>query len=56
MCRLLASSCARPAGRSPRLIPSTKQIESRMLDLPDPFSPVIAVNWESKGPTVVRIE
>ena len=38
------------------LIPSTKQIESRMLDLPDPFSPVIAVNWESKGPTVVRIE
>jgi hypothetical protein len=26
------------------VIPSTKQIASRMLDFPDPFKPVIALN------------
>ena len=30
------------------VIPSTKQMESRMLDLPDPFRPVIALNCGSK--------
>jgi hypothetical protein len=29
-------------------MPSTKQIESRMLDLPDPFKPVIALKCGSK--------
>ena len=38
-----------PARTCERLvIPKTKHIESRMLDLPDPFRPVIALKWGSK--------
>jgi hypothetical protein len=29
-------------------IPSTKQMESKMLLFPVPFNPVIALNWGSK--------
>lgn len=36
-------------------IPSKKQIESSMLDLPLPFKPVIALNWGSNPAMVVRV-
>lgn len=36
-------------------IPSTKQIESKMLDLPVPFKPVMAVNSGSKSLISVRL-
>ena len=39
---------------SRREIPRTKQIESRMLDLPEPLRPVIALNIGSKPSTTVR--
>jgi hypothetical protein len=28
-------------------MPKTKQIESKMLDFPEPFKPVIALKWGS---------
>lgn len=34
-------------------IPSKKQIESSMFDLPLPFKPVMALNWGSNPETVV---
>lgn len=37
------------------VIPRTKQIESRIFDLPVPFNPVIAVNSLSNGPISVRL-
>ena len=56
---------ARPAPRCPRLgvkptwlrleMPSTKQMESRMLLLPDPLRPVMALNCGSKPETTVRV-
>jgi len=36
-------------------IPSTKQMLSRMFDLPDPFRPVIALNSGSNPDTTVRV-
>lgn len=36
------------------VMPSTKQMESRMLDLPLPLSPVMALNCWSSPKTVVR--
>ena len=36
-------------------IPSTKQIESKMFDLPEPFNPVIALNNGSNPGTTVRL-
>ncbi len=36
------------------VIPSTKQIESRMLDFPDPLRPVMALKDASKPETCVR--
>ena len=36
-------------------IPSKKQIESSMFDLPLPFNPVIALNCGSNPETVVRV-
>ena len=33
---------------------TTKQMESRMFDFPDPFRPVIALNFGSKRPITVR--
>eukprot|EP00967_Tisochrysis_lutea_P131188 scaffold227790_cov28-Tisochrysis_lutea.AAC.2 len=36
-------------------MPSTKQIESRTLDLPEPFSPVIALNCASNPEITVRV-
>jgi len=35
-------------------MPSTKQMESRMLDLPEPFRPVMALNWGSNPATTCR--
>lgn len=35
-------------------MPNTKHIESRMLDLPLPLRPVIALNCGSKAGTVTR--
>ena len=35
-------------------MPRTKQIESRILDLPEPFRPVMALNSESKPEMMVR--
>ena len=37
------------------MMPSTKQMPSRMLDFPDPFSPVMALNCGSKLDTTVRV-
>ena len=37
------------------VIPSTKQMESRMLDLPLPFRPVIALKKGSNAGTVTRV-
>ena len=36
-------------------MPSTKQMESKMFDLPDPLSPVIALNNGSNPGTTVRL-
>lgn len=36
-------------------IPNTKQMASRMLDLPDPFNPVMALNCESHPEITVRV-
>lgn len=36
-------------------MPSTKQMESRMLDLPEPLSPVMALKEGSKPETTVRV-
>ena len=37
------------------LMPRTKQIPSRMFDLPEPFRPVMALNCGSKLETTVRV-
>ena len=37
------------------VIPMTKQMESRMLDFPEPLNPVMALNTGSKLVTVVRV-
>ncbi|KAH3670796.1 hypothetical protein OGAPHI_001312 [Ogataea philodendri] len=34
-------------------IPRTKQIASKILDFPDPFKPVIALNWGSQDEITV---
>ena len=61
-------ACAAEAPRFPTLPPlrathawrprrrarTTKQMESRMFDFPDPFRPVIALNFGSKRPITVR--
>ena len=39
-----------------REMPMTKQMASRMLDLPEPFKPVIALNYGSKSGILVRTE
>jgi len=53
---LYTSSCSDLARTWVRLvIPSTKQIESRMFDFPEPFSPVIALNSGSNWSTTVRL-
>ena len=36
-------------------MPRTKQMASIMFDFPLPLRPVIALNWESKFETVVRV-
>ncbi|MDB9925088.1 hypothetical protein OAD67_02380 [bacterium] len=36
------------------VIPSTKQMESRILDFPEPFNPVMALKSGSKEGTTVR--
>jgi hypothetical protein len=36
-------------------MPRTKQMESRMLDLPDPLRPVMALKKGSKPDTTVRV-
>ena len=36
-------------------MPSTKQMESKMLDFPEPFRPVMALNCVSKPDTTVRL-
>ena len=36
------------------VIPSTKHIASKMLDFPEPLSPVMALNEESQSDIVVR--
>ena len=36
------------------VMPSTKQMESRMLDLPEPFRPVMALKRGSNAGTTVR--
>lgn len=53
---LYTSSCKLLARTWDRLeIPRTKQIASRMLDLPLPLSPVIALNSGSNPDTTVRL-
>ena len=42
------------AWRPRRRARTTKQMESRMFDFPDPFRPVIALNFGSKRPITVR--
>ena len=37
------------------VMPSTKQMESKMLDFPEPFRPVMALNCVSKPDTTVRL-
>lgn len=48
-CRLEALTCCK------FVIPKTKQIESKMLDLPDPFKPVMALKNGSKPETTVLV-
>ena len=61
--RMGADAASLDASRAPRaayrtcdrfVMPSTKHIESRMLDLPDPFRPVMALNRGSNAGTTVR--
>ena len=53
--RLGAFSSERPSRTCERLvIPSTKQMASRMLLLPEPFRPVMALNRGSNAGTTVR--
>lgn len=55
--RLGASSSERPSRRRTcerLVIPSTKQMASRMLLLPEPFRPVMALNRGSNAGTTVR--
>mmetsp|Transcript_20953 Transcript_20953/g.54507 ORF Transcript_20953/g.54507 Transcript_20953/m.54507 type:complete len:242 (-) Transcript_20953:99-824(-) len=47
--RFFARTCDR------LVMPSTKQIASRMFDLPDPFKPVMALNMGSNCVTCVRL-
>ena len=51
---MFAERDAAPLTALKLVMPKTKQMESRMLDLPLPFKPVMALKLASKPETCVR--